>query len=147
MIELTQLDLQILDFIHKNEPASLDAISAKFFNISNIQYRLHMLCEPEREANSQFRLPIPNTSYLIEGYKTTDDNNRNVKCYSKSIYTLTDLGKKALQDYQVYNKERIKELWLKNAWIPIVVTIATNLILSGIKQLWPLIQQLVSTLL
>lgn len=41
-------------------------------------------------------------------------------------------------------KHNGKELWIKNAWIPILVSVATNLVISGLKWLWPLIQQWLS---
>ncbi|QAT48546.1 hypothetical protein EQM14_01430 [Caproiciproducens sp. NJN-50] len=42
-------------------------------------------------------------------------------------------------------KRRNKELWIKNAWIPILVSVATNLAINGLKWLWPLIQEWVSS--
>ena len=49
--------------------------------------------------------------------------------------------------YLEAKKADTKRLWLKNAWIPILVSVATNLIIVGIKQLLPLIQELLSRIL
>lgn len=79
-----------------------------------------------------FPYSVPNTSYI----EVIGD-----------IFCIAPLGKKALQDYQKQNKVDKRMLWLKNAWIPILVSIATNLIIDGMRQLLPLIQEWVSSFL
>ena len=58
------------------------------------------------------------------------------------LMSITNLGR----DYLIYCRQRKKELWLKNAWIPILVTIVTNLIIDGLKCLSPQIQQWLSSI-
>lgn len=57
--------------------------------------------------------------------------------YSPTFY-LTHEG----FSYFEIKKTQTKTLWLKNAWMPILVTIGTNLLVIGIKALWPLILEL-----
>lgn len=64
-----------------------------------------------------------------------------------AYFTSSSAGKRLVEDF--LDKERIsrKELWLKNAWIPILVSIATTLAINVLKSLWPLIQQWASNFL
>lgn len=41
--------------------------------------------------------------------------------------------------YRRFQAKEISNLWIKNAWIPILVSLVTNLAIAGLKQLWPLI--------
>ena len=50
------------------------------------------------------------------------------------------------QDYLLYYRQIRKDLWLVNAKIPILVSIVTNLVIAGIKRMWPLILQWVSSI-
>ena len=61
--------------------------------------------------------------------------------YSDYTCVLSDNGKR----YLLFLKNRAKQLWLKNAWIPILVTIITNLIIDGVKWLLPLVSQWLSS--
>lgn len=47
-------------------------------------------------------------------------------------------------DFLTYRKQLRKDMWFENATIPAVVSIITNLLIYGMQQLWPLIQQWVS---
>lgn len=40
--------------------------------------------------------------------------------------------------YLVYCKAQRRDLWMRNLWIPIIVSLVTNLILIGIRWLLPL---------
>lgn len=53
---------------------------------------------------------------------------------------ITDIG----TDFLAYRKQFKKDILLENAWIPVVVSILTNLLTDGIQWLLPLIQQLFS---
>lgn len=48
------------------------------------------------------------------------------------IYELTEYGKRELEDYLAAKKTDRKELWLKNAWIPIIVSLVTSAIANYI---------------
>ena len=54
--------------------------------------------------------------------------------------TISDAGR----DYLIRYRQTRRDLWLKNIWIPILVTIVTNLAIRGIEWLLPRIQQWLS---
>lgn len=145
--DLTDLDYEILDYISQNEPVHIDDIKNHFPNIASIEYRIEVMKTPEYHQSMHIRLVTENTFCISEKYEIFKDelgisHNRYLQ-----IYSITSLGKKALQDYKVKKAKHRKELWLKNAWIPILVSLATNLLIAGIKSLLPLIQSLVSNFL
>lgn len=142
MIDLTQIDFKILDFVNSNGPIHLEAVKKHFPGIDSIEFRVAELSKVK--YNSTGRFVLKNSSLLAQQYEYV---NTDLGPHAKEtgIYAITDCGKKALQDYKEKVKETRKELWLKNAWIPIIVSVATNLVISGAKWLWPLIQQWVSS--
>ena len=141
---LNDIDFEILDFISKNEPVNIDQIKANFPNVSSLDYRIKSMA---RQSYSEaVHASIPNSSFILQQYEKIGTGVREI-IRPLGIYTTTDCGKKALQDYKQEIKSKRKELWLKNAWIPIIVSVATNLVISGAKWLWPLIQQWVSSFL
>lgn len=145
MQEINELDISILQFLKENGPSSIDSIKEAFQEIEAIEYRVTELSTPEYRSIPHARVPIPNTSYIVEDWERVRENGIMVT-KPLGTYRLTDLGKKTLQDYISYSKSQRKDLWLKNAWIPILVSLATNLILGGLRRLWPLIQQWVSSI-
>ncbi|MGX8711662.1 MAG: hypothetical protein ACQGTM_15625 [bacterium] len=140
MVELTETDFEILKFINENEPVELSKIRAEFPSISSLEYRISRLKSRDYQGNATILVPIQNTSYILEKYNEETDK-------ALGIYFTTDMGKKALQDHERQSKAAKRELWLKNAWIPILVTLATNLVIGALKWLWPLIQRWASSFL
>ena len=55
--------------------------------------------------------------------------------------TISDLGR----DYLVCHRQTRRDLWLKSVWLPILVTVVTNLTIHGIGWLLPRIQQWLSS--
>lgn len=51
-------------------------------------------------------------------------------------YSIRKDGKR----YLLYCRSQRRELWMKNMWIPIIVSLTTNLVLDVIRSLWPQIQ-------
>ena len=89
-------------------------------------------------------LPIPNTAYIEQDYESIKTDIGETEYRPLGIYHLTEFGYKSLQDYEYNQAAHKREIWLKNAWIPILVTLVTNLLIHGIKELWPLIQEWLS---
>lgn len=58
-------------------------------------------------------------------------------------YLITDFGERYFRYVSRYGKE----FWKKNVWIPVAVTLLTNVLLSAAKLLLPLILQWVSSIL
>ncbi len=124
MMALTKLDAQILRFVQHKGFATIEEIQSAFPKINAIELRVSDMSKPEERFEAKRIWTVPNTSYLL---KTND------------IYHLTALGEKALQDYDAADVDRKRELWLKNAWIPILVafitTVVTNYILPKLPAL------------
>ena len=72
------------------------------------------LVRPDTEGVDAFNAPIPKDTYCVS-----------------ELY----------QIYQSYRTEQRFWLILKSLWLPIVVSIITNLSTDGIQWLWPLIRQ------
>lgn len=123
-MKLSKLDAQILRFIQINGPASMAEIKNAFPKISAIGFRVDGMSQPEVRVEAMRMRDVPNTSYLLQDH---------------GVYRLTELGRKALQDFDTTNADRKRELWLKNAWIPILVsfitTVVTNYILPRLPSL------------
>lgn len=76
-------------------------------------YEMDLVC-PDTEGVDAFNAPIPKDTYCVS---------------------------KLYQIYQSYQDEQKFWMMLKSLWLPIVVSIITNLSTDGIQWLWPLIQQ------
>lgn len=144
--DLTEVDYQILKYFKENSPSSIEDAAKHLPNVEALEYRIRFLSTPEFRQSTKFSIPIENTKCLHEEFETYNDG-----CITKhrclGIFSITTLGKKALQDYETSQKQQKKDIWLKNVWTPILVTIITNLVISGIKWLLPLIQQYLSSFL
>lgn len=143
-MDFEQIDFEILDFIEANSPTDIETIKKRFPGIASVEYRVESMSK--QKYNSTERFPLKNSSLLVQQYEYVDtDLGPHAK--KTGIYEITDGGRKALQDYKREITSKRRELWLKNAWIPIIVSIATTLSINGLKQLWPLIQRWVSSFL
>lgn len=138
--ELTDNDVKILKYVKKNGPSTINDIEQALPEIASVAYRIQVLSTPEYENLHSIRLSIENTSYLTQDYETKADESTG--CLSNvpiGIYRLTDFGEKFIQDHEHLAKTHRQELWLKNAWIPIIVafltTLSTNYILPKLLQL------------
>ena len=121
MVGLTEADIEILKFLEKHEHASLDLIKRELPKVVSIEYRVELLSEREYSAGTF----ITNSCYIAQDYSETDGFLGQVPL---GTYCITDFGRKSLQDYQHQAKLHKKELWLKNAWIPIIVAFVTTLL-------------------
>lgn len=141
MDELTSIGFKILDFVNANGPTNVETLKNNFPDIDSIDLRAHEMSKIK--YNSTGRVPLKNSSFLVQKYEcVSTDLGPHQK--ETGIFSITDYGKKALQDYKESVKEKRKELWLKNAWIPILVSVATTSLINGLQWLLPLIQQWVS---
>lgn len=141
MVELTDTDSKILRFIKKRGFASITDMERAMPEISSIRYRVEQLSTPEYRKIHSISIPMENTSFLVEDYETVNLDSGKTKRNHLGIYRLTAFGDKALQDYEQKRTTYRRELWLKNAWIPILVSLVTNLLIHGLTELWPLIKE------
>ena len=139
--DLTEIDYRILEFINKNEPIKIEDIKAHFYDIDSLEYRIKILSTPEYKQTSYTNIPIKNSYFIAEEYEETVNSYGLTSYNYLQIYNLTDMGKKALQDYKTHTDKEKKELWLKNAWIPILVSVVTTLIVNWLPTMLLWIQQ------
>lgn len=125
-MELSKLDAQILRFIQTNGPSSIAEIKNACPQISAIGLRVDGMSQPEVRVEAMRMRDVPNTSYLLQDH---------------GLYDLTELGRQALQDFDTTNTDRKRELWLKNAWIPILVSFITTVVSNYILPRLPSLLQ------
>ena len=143
MYELTDIEFQILQYAIEHEPIGISQLKDKFPSVSSLEYRVRQMATPQYQPIAGGKEAIPNSSYLLENYQLVKDGLYTRMEYLGTFY-LTELGKKAVQDHIQRTKSARKELWLKNAWIPILVSLATNLVIDGTKWLLPQILEWLS---
>lgn len=131
MYDLTEIDAKVLQFIDSRGTADTAAIKKKFPDTA-IEYRLKKMSTPEvKYITSGFSVPIENTCFLHEQTEETVINGIfHVK--GLGIYELTEYGTQVLENYLAAKHSARKDLWLKNAWIPIIVSFVTSAIANYI---------------
>lgn len=130
MKTLSKLDYKIISFISTHEPASKKDIKNRFKRVNTIDYRLKRLSRHDT-CGTMF---IANTS-IIEPQQHSIENGK----MEYDNYVVTEKGKTMLQDYLQFTKIERFNLWLKNAWIPIIVSFVTTCISIHIVPKLPLI--------
>lgn len=122
MHQLTKLDADILAFIREKEFVTLDDVKQRFPKIETTEYRIQLMSE------ASDALIYPERTYW-------QDEISQFRHRDTGRYGLTPDGEKALEDYQYEHRLRDRELWIKNAWLPLLTTVAFNLIKAGIEWL------------
>ena len=138
MYEPNETDIRILRTVKALGEADIESISRKLPKIDAVSLRVRKLSTPEYSqfGNSPaISVPKPNTAYLVRSQ--TDETK----------FQITELGEMAIQEFGFARRQKRRMLWLKNAWIPIIVSILTTVAITVLKSLWPKIQELVSKLL
>lgn len=128
--ELTDLDYKLLKYISKFESVSEEKILHKFKNkIDSIDLRLtNLSCENDPIS----LLPDAGHCYILEDTSSHSDGlGTSIITYLNS-YHITPYGKKVLQDYLFNKKIQLRNIWLRNAWIPVVVSLITTLLTNYI---------------
>lgn len=120
MSNYSDLDYEILDFISKNDIVAKEKLIKKFTKISDLEYRLKLLSKSPAAIKEEF------TSSGVGAYYKRNYLGK---------FTLTEHGKHCLLNHKQKLKKHNQELWLKNAWIPIIVSVITTLLVIGIQEL------------
>ena len=131
MLELSDNDVKILKYIRRHGQAAVEDLERALPDVASVAYRVKVLSTPEYKYVSTVRLALENTSHHEP----------------LGIYRLTEFGLKALQDHECTAKTSRRELWLKNAWIPIIVAFVTTLLANYmLPRLLHMIESWASTL-
>ena len=150
MYEPTETDFQILRYIAKHGSTSISQLESRFPAMESLEYRVRQMATPQSKSSgsghSSYRVPIPNTSYLLEDYRDFKDGPFTKVEYLGTFH-LTEFGRKAIQDHTQSTKSARKELWLKNAWIPIIVAFVTTVLTNYLIPKLPQILEWLSSIL
>ena len=137
---LSENDFKILGYIRSHEPATIEDVDRALPEVDSVPFRIAQMRGQKYQRSGAAQHTEPNTSYLHEKITRVVEEDTGTITNLLITYTLTDLGRAALQDYELTQKSQRRELWLKNAWIPIIVTIVTTLVIRALEWLFPLIQ-------
>lgn len=129
-VQITAGDAEILKYFRKHSPASASDAEKALPDTGAVEHRIAALTKLD-------------VGLLSEDVDTDLSGTRELH-RSLGVYRITPKGEIALDDYLVERKRHWRELLLKSVWMPILVSIAANLTIAGIRQLWPLIQQWLS---
>jgi len=129
---LTAIDYDILEFINKNGKISKNDIFAKFHDKEATELRLSKLAEyTMRPHAGSSRIEMP--SYIYEIMEKSNEPNYfpppwdNVDAFiSTGEYSLTDYGKKTLEDYLF--QERTNSRKSKVEWVRYGITTLISII-------------------
>lgn len=121
--ELSEIDYRILEFVNKKGCFKASVIRESLSDIESLDLRLRILSAEKMNLLQYYNFDI---DALFEDPEKPNGD-----------YSITDLGKKTLQDYNSKIKKEKNELWLKNAWIPIIVSVVTTLAINGLQWLIP----------
>lgn len=124
---ITAGDAEVLKYFRKHSPASASDAKKALPDTGAVDHRIAALTKHD-------------VGLLAEDVDTDLSGTRELH-RGLGIYRITPKGEIALGDYLAEQKQHRKELFLKSVWMPILVSIAANLTIAGIRQLWPLIQQ------
>ena len=137
-IKFSDLDYKIIKFVLKKKSATVEEIEQSFPKTNNVKYRVEQLSKP---------MFSDRLGALISDSSPLKKDDIRLYEYAESVYIVTDYGKKLLEDYELDKRNHIKEMWVKNAWIPIIVAFATTLLTNYLlPRLLHLLKLLIHTL-
>lgn len=115
--DLSKSDYDILAYINQYDHVSKEQIIRHFNGkIDAIEYRLNNLSSPAYSEGVKSLLPHP--KYIEEEMKIIDFGDGILPSItSKNMYHITDVGRKALDDYRTEHKAERLQFWL-----PIIVS-------------------------
>lgn len=137
---LSENDFKILGYIRSHGPTTVKDVERALPDVDSVPFRIAQMQGRTYRLAGEDPSAAIHPAYLRQEYECVTDEHHLTHTKLLGTYTLTDLGRTALQDYELAQKSQRRELWLKNAWIPILVTIATTLVIHALEWLSPLIQ-------
>ena len=144
MDKINDIDAKILRFIKDHEPINLQTIVSGLPDIYAVEFRVKQMCSSGHYTHS--RTTDHSSFYIQQDVRTYLDDSVTKQEYMDA-YRLTDQGQTVLQDYMHSTKKYRRELWLKNAWIPIIVAFATTVLANYLLPKLPQILKWASSIL
>lgn len=116
MLKLNDIDAKVLRFIRENPSCSVDTMEKAVHGVDAMKSRVQFLQDAD---------------FVRMDFLETKDGAliRHTPLFT---YKITATGKKELQDYDHTTRRDRRDLWLKNAWIPIIVSFATTVLTNYI---------------
>mgnify|MGYP001625221180 CR=1 FL=1 len=135
--DLSKSDYDILAYINQYDHVSKEQIIGHFNGkIDAIEYRLNNLSSPVYSEGVKSLLPHP--EYIEEEMKIIDLGDEFLPSFtSKNMYHITDVGRKALDDYHTEHKVGLRKRWLNRLWgflSGVAITILAELILLWVSK-------------
>lgn len=128
MSSTEDLDYVVLEYIAKHGPVTIETVAQALPDIVSVNLRMKAMQYHEPGAEGYIlQKSIPYQDGSLTRMIPSDD------------FVITELGERALQDYRHATRKHQKELWLKNAWIPIIVSFVTTLATNYILPKLPLL--------
>ena len=123
MEAISVVDAKVLEFLRNKNTVEIASVSAhmgfdctqRLMNLENLRY----VSTPKKAV------PISLGDMTAMTLQST------------GICQITELGRIALQDYQAKQESEMKLLWLRSVWLPILVSIATTLLVHLLSWLLP----------
>ena len=121
--ELTKNDYKVLEYINRFTSVHKNDIEKHLNNsITSLDYVLSKLSKVDYKLNGDVPFPIANSNYIEEEFdRPTNDYETPRK--SLNMFHITDIGRDVLQNYHIKQRVAKKELWLKNALIPVITVL------------------------
>lgn len=114
--DLSKSDYDILAYINQYDHVSKEQIIRHFNGkIDAIEHRLEILSKPEHSKN--LKCSLPDSNYLYQDYEDISRPGYQPNPVCKGTYHITDVGRKALDDYRTEHKAERLQFWL-----PIIVS-------------------------
>lgn len=133
---LSKSDYDILSYINQYDHVSKEQIIRHFNGkIYAIEHRLEILSKPEHSKN--LKCSLPDSNYLYQDYEDISRPGYQPDPVYKGTYHITDVGRKALDDYRMKNKVERRKTWLNRLWgflSGVAITILAELILLWVSK-------------
>lgn len=147
-MKINDLDYKILKFINSYDEISMSDILKKFPEEKySTAHRIQLLLECEYETISTFKVRINGTGYIIQNHEKIYDETTHITTYRDlDSYSLTNKGKKAIQDLDAAEKTKIIEKRKEAIWRVLPILISAIALLKSfsaeINSSWKLLVQL-----
>lgn len=144
IINLTEIDFQILDFIKKHNSVHIKDILLKFpDNKYSTKYKIELLSQQEKHSSGFYYLE--NTSYIKMNYEHYTNSLGETSLKELDTYYITEKGKVVLQEYKIktikLKKEKRNKLFLQIAPILISLLALSKSFEKEIIYIWKLLTQ------
>ena len=122
--QLTPIDVNVLKFLLANRHRKIhfNEVLEEFNSFKSIEFRITLFSTPNRKP---LYGSIPNTSYIRFDYETIRSDEGISKTHKTPFISITDLGVKAIEDYDFdyveRRKLRIEDRFFRT--VPIIISL------------------------